>query len=333
MRDRNPLRRSALVGLAAVLVALLLLQPGVVLQQDRPATARPATVNPEITFYHHDAVGNVVAMSDEQGQAIWTAVLRPFGLGQSSDESQPLRFQDRPLERGIAAIGGLYHLGRRTYDPITGRFLQVDPARTPEGDPAHPDTFNRYAYGLNNPYRYSDVSGLAPEEVAARQKGASPVKLWDLAKWAKGTIEWSLSPLDPSGIAGLAASTVGLLAKQQGNKEVEQIADLTGNGLDLFSILRTGKTSWVGAIVMYIDAWVEVLDATEQLSQSLQDPHAFDGLGVTPDYNGYPLERLKSLCQNRNVAACYQFAARGGDVGSLDIQTPEEKAEKNKGGN
>lgn len=39
------------------------------------------------------------------------------------------------------------------YDPLAGRFLSVDPI------PASPASFNRYAYVLNNPYKYIDLDG------------------------------------------------------------------------------------------------------------------------------------------------------------------------------
>ena len=51
---------------------------------------------------------------------------------------------------------GLVYAGARHYDPVVGRFLSVDPA---SGDPTNQFTFNRYAYGNNNPYRYVDPDG------------------------------------------------------------------------------------------------------------------------------------------------------------------------------
>ena len=42
---------------------------------------------------------------------------------------------------------------QRYYDPIAGRFLSVDPV------PASPESFNRYWYANNNPYRFTDPDG------------------------------------------------------------------------------------------------------------------------------------------------------------------------------
>ncbi len=51
---------------------------------------------------------------------------------------------------------GLYFYGARWYDPLLGSFTQPD---TLIPDPAAPQAFNRYAYTLNNPLRFTDPSG------------------------------------------------------------------------------------------------------------------------------------------------------------------------------
>lgn len=52
---------------------------------------------------------------------------------------------------------GLYDMRARTYDPETGRFLTPDSA---EPNPQFAESFNPYAFANNNPYLYSDPSGL-----------------------------------------------------------------------------------------------------------------------------------------------------------------------------
>jgi RHS repeat-associated protein len=46
------------------------------------------------------------------------------------------------------ASSGLYYLRARYYDPLTGRFTQMDPF---PGILSWPDTLNPYLYTLNNP--------------------------------------------------------------------------------------------------------------------------------------------------------------------------------------
>lgn len=119
-------------------------------------------VTPEVLYLHQDATGNLVAMTDESGQVAWRADVRPFGQGTANPPDHPLRFLDQPRESGIGAEGGLYHLGARYYDPLTGRFLSTDPLPLTDIALEEPQRFNRYAYGLNNPYRYHDSTGLLP---------------------------------------------------------------------------------------------------------------------------------------------------------------------------
>ncbi len=55
---------------------------------------------------------------------------------------------------------GLYWYRSRWYDPSLGRFLQPD---TIVPNPGNPGSLNRYSYVLNNPLRYRDPSGHAPQ--------------------------------------------------------------------------------------------------------------------------------------------------------------------------
>jgi uncharacterized protein RhaS with RHS repeats len=54
-------------------------------------------------------------------------------------------------------------MGARYYDPVLGRFLAVDPVNV-RPDDIH--SFNRYAYGNNNPYKFVDRDGRSPALVA-----------------------------------------------------------------------------------------------------------------------------------------------------------------------
>ena len=50
----------------------------------------------------------------------------------------------------------LYNMNGRLYDPAVGRFLNADPyVQMPD----YTQNFNRYSYCLNNPLRYTDISG------------------------------------------------------------------------------------------------------------------------------------------------------------------------------
>ncbi|WP_271189903.1 RHS repeat-associated core domain-containing protein [Dactylosporangium matsuzakiense] len=60
------------------------------------------------------------------------------------------------LNKQLNPSTALIDLGAREYDPSLGTFLSPDPLQ----DPAHPTTFNAYAYANHSPITYSDPSGL-----------------------------------------------------------------------------------------------------------------------------------------------------------------------------
>lgn len=53
---------------------------------------------------------------------------------------------------------GLDYFGARYFTSVQGRFLSVDPALT-SADLSTPQSWNRYAFGFNNPMRYVDPTG------------------------------------------------------------------------------------------------------------------------------------------------------------------------------
>jgi RHS repeat-associated protein len=55
---------------------------------------------------------------------------------------------------------GEYSATYRELHPVQGRWIQPDPAGMAAVDPTNPQTWNRYAYVLNNPLSYVDPTGL-----------------------------------------------------------------------------------------------------------------------------------------------------------------------------
>ena len=51
---------------------------------------------------------------------------------------------------------GLYYYGARYYDSLLGRFIQAD---TIVPEPGNPQAWDRFAYALNSPVKYTDPSG------------------------------------------------------------------------------------------------------------------------------------------------------------------------------
>jgi RHS repeat-associated protein len=114
------------------------------------------TVAPQetVTYYHVDALGSVVAATNEQGNVLYQEHYDPYGariIGQTSQQNT-LWYTGKEYD----ADTGLIYLGARWYDPRVGRILGIDPANV---SAEAIGSFNRYAYADNNPYRYIDPDG------------------------------------------------------------------------------------------------------------------------------------------------------------------------------
>ncbi len=94
-------------------------------------------------------------MTDKDGSVVWRRDYFPFGQeidpgGETT--GNPHTFTGKEFD----AETGLYYYGARYYDPVIGRFISVDPTA---GVPFNPQTWNRYIYPLNNPYKDVDPDG------------------------------------------------------------------------------------------------------------------------------------------------------------------------------
>jgi len=129
----------------------------------------------QITYYHTDAAGTPLAISDAAGQRVWEADYKPFGeeFSTSGSAVNDRRFVGKEKDEET----GLNYFGARYLSAGTGRFLAPDPVRAVDGYTGRineslllePQRQNTYAYSLNNPYRYSDPDGefAAPLVLAA----------------------------------------------------------------------------------------------------------------------------------------------------------------------
>ncbi|MCC6826066.1 MAG: hypothetical protein IT172_10020 [Acidobacteria bacterium] len=105
-----------------------------------------------------DANGSVTARHDYMpfGEEIFTALTaqRTSGVGYSGDA---VRKQFTGYERDNET--GLDYAQARYYNNQHGRFTSVDPLAA-SASIKNPQTFNRYTYALNSPYKFTDPLGL-----------------------------------------------------------------------------------------------------------------------------------------------------------------------------
>jgi len=112
-------------------------------------------------YYHYDGLGSVANLTSGSGTPQWSYTYEPFGSMRTevrNDPSAPtnlMRFTGELFDTPTS----LYHLRARQYDPVAGRFLQVDPHPQAMTDPY----VAAYIYASDRPTVFVDPSGKVVE--------------------------------------------------------------------------------------------------------------------------------------------------------------------------
>ncbi|MBV6324837.1 RHS repeat domain-containing protein [Duganella violaceipulchra] len=104
-----------------------------------------------VAYIHTDALRSPVARTDAARNVLSRTRYEPYGLT-AAGATPTIGFTGHVND----AYTGLVYMQQRYYDPISARFLSIDPALT---DMNTARSFNRYAYTGNNPYGYVDPDG------------------------------------------------------------------------------------------------------------------------------------------------------------------------------
>ncbi|HEX8618084.1 MAG TPA: peptidoglycan DD-metalloendopeptidase family protein [Thermoanaerobaculia bacterium] len=120
-----------------------------------------------VTHYALDHLGSPRAITNSSGALVGTQEFTPFGTGGTSN-SGALQFTAHErdaanLLNGTESMPDYMHA--RYYDVDGGRFLSVDPAGY---NPKRPQSWNRYAYVMNNPVNNSDPDGRETNPVTGK---------------------------------------------------------------------------------------------------------------------------------------------------------------------
>ncbi|OGX10542.1 MAG: hypothetical protein A2Y05_01365 [Omnitrophica WOR_2 bacterium GWA2_53_43] len=103
----------------------------------------------KVHYYHYDALGSVVNLSDHKGSLTTDYEYDAFGNSKHGKKWNTYRFSSKEFEDHA----GLYYFGARYYDPEISRWLTADPLKFVDG-------FNMYTYVHNNPVNFVDPLGL-----------------------------------------------------------------------------------------------------------------------------------------------------------------------------
>ncbi len=116
-----------------------------------------------IQYNHPDWLGSARLFSTPSQTPNAAMAYAPFGEGYAGGQ-QWIQFTSTGFAWTVADTenqsGSLEDFMFRRYSPTQGRWISPDPAGMAAANPANPQTWNRYAYVMNNPLNYTDPSGL-----------------------------------------------------------------------------------------------------------------------------------------------------------------------------
>jgi RHS repeat-associated protein len=120
---------------------------------DQPVSMIEVADANAVYYYHFDALGSVVALSNASGNTVQTYQYSVYGevAVQDPNHTNPYMFTGRSFDVEI----GLYYFRARYYNPYMGRFLQADPV-------GYEADMNLYRYCMNNPVNMRDPFGQDP---------------------------------------------------------------------------------------------------------------------------------------------------------------------------
>jgi RHS repeat-associated protein len=210
---------------------------GIGVEIDRAASGA-ATATTEVNYVHHDRLGSPVAITDAAGNVKERMAYDAWGKRRTIDgAATPNTLDGITDNRGFTGHEmldhlDLVHMNGRVYEPLLGRFLSADPILQ---DPMNGQSYNRYAYVLNNPTNLTDPTGFCAsgnEGVGSRicgainpsangetysratnDKEAKSAQQLDSARRTVQNLGWKSAPSRPNDSAGNAQES----AKQGGS--------------------------------------------------------------------------------------------------------------------
>jgi RHS repeat-associated protein len=127
-----------------------------------PAVVKSNGTTQAYFYLHRDYQGSILAITNTVGAIVEKRLFDPWGNVIKVQNGAGvilagLTFFDRGYtgHEHLQSVG-LINMNARLYDPKLHRFLQPDALIQ---DPSNTQNYNRYAYCVNNPLKYTDISG------------------------------------------------------------------------------------------------------------------------------------------------------------------------------
>lgn len=168
---------------------------------ERVAERTGGTAATNVYYYHSDHLGSSNEVSNSTGAEVKATLFYPYGEDRSYTGTKTLDFKFTGQEFDTST--GLHNYGARYYNANFMHFISPD-SIVP--DRSNPQSFNRYAYGNNNPVKYIDPNGHAARTV---EKGLV-LTVWIRDHWDEAqriAAAWKVGKLDEAAAEGLLVKT------------------------------------------------------------------------------------------------------------------------------
>lgn len=205
-------------------------------------------------YLHRDHLDSVEVITDDTGAVVERFSFDSWGRRRLPDWSLPTTPLNPKFDHGFTGHfhvdeAELIHMGGRIYDPISARFLSVDPIVQ---EFTSTQSSNRYSYVMNNPLTLRDPSGYGWfskffKNISKIAKSnvfriATFVVAAYLAPWGSGSVITSLGQLSSAeGIAQFMGETLIAFVKEG------MMVAAQGGRLD--DVLQAGKMVVAGKIL------------------------------------------------------------------------------------
>lgn len=176
-----------------------------------PVVLKSNGVSQNYLYLHRDYQGTIVAVSDQGGAVVEKRLFDAWGaIVKVQDGAGNVLTGLMLLDRGYTGHEhlqsvGIIHMNGRLYDPKLHRFLQPD---NYVQEPFNTQNYNKYAYVLNNPLKYTDPSGESYEFAIAVGIGAAIAALTYTITALVADVPFSVGGLVKATFIGAASSAV-----------------------------------------------------------------------------------------------------------------------------
>lgn len=306
-----------------------------------------------LLYEKQDHLGSIAAITDETGTVIerlaydpWGKRRYPNGLGDKADNLVGVN-TDRgyTLHEHLDEVG-VIHMNGRVYDPLIGRFMSAAPFVQ---SPGNLQSYNRYAYVMNNPLAFTDPSGyISWKSITKVVKVAAVIAV---AYYTGGAVAGSLGFGGATAGSAIAAATTGATATLTSAMAVGASMGFTAgftaaslNGANFKESLKAGVAGGVtgaalGAASFTAAAWstpsqIMAKSATSGAMAHLQGASFKNGFttalifaSAAETYRSYvgfeataePGEAVKGNAAECGSAgaSCYNFESEGARAGKI----------------